>query len=303
MAQDLAWLSASLFCGKDHWNALLSKGIKPFINQLVPQKEVKSFHVQFSYASGENIRLALQTEAAQAKQLAKRMDLYFKDFFSKVNFPKKEIKLPVDGVFMPFPPNTIQYGLYKLPKEKSARALDENHLKQELSLLMIEALGEECIDEETILTFAFYLHMAWVKSVSSHHAKLEGLMGLYREDAYALPGESMDSAFLSEKYRDNEILLLGIFYDIMDQQPTGIDHIPAWLENWMGLCKRTTEKRLPSFQDKDKAFELIHLQMVHFIHTQLGITENMKRLLFYFISQIILNSNRIPNSIADAASP
>lgn len=303
MAQDVAWLSASLFCGKDHWNALLSKGIKPFINCLLPREEVRSFHVQFSYASGENIRLALQTEAAQAEELAKRMDQYFKDFFSEVNFPKKELQLPVDGVFMPFPANTIQYGLYKLPQEETAKAVDENDLKRELSLLMIEALGEESIDEETILTFAFYLHMGWVKTVSSRRANIEGLMGLYREKTFALQGESMDSAFLSEKYRDNENLLLGIFHDIMDQQPTGIDHNPAWLENWRSLCKRELERRIPSFQRKDKAFELIHHQMVQLIHTQLGITENMKKLLFYFISQVILNKNRIRNSIEDAASP
>jgi hypothetical protein len=293
MTQDLVWLYASLFCSKNHWNALLAKGINPFISCLLRKNKLTSFHVQLSYASGENIRLSLLTEAAEAEELAKRMDRYFKDFFSDAGFPKKEPQLPVVGVFLPFPANTIQYGLYSLSPNENANAVDKNDFRKEFSILIIEALGEKIIDEETILTFAFYLHVAWLKTMAAFSDNQEELVQLYDQGASALKAGAMDPQFLINKYADNQDILHEITQDILRHGSDVACGSPAWLGRWMQFCEGVTEKAwcLPAGQ-KVK-FKAAHSQVARLINEQLGLTENMSRLLFYFISQASLNSDRI----------
>ncbi len=284
MAENSLWLSTSLFCSKNHWNILLSDGIKPFIMSMPDEEELASFQIEFNYLNGENIRLALLTKVEQAETLAKKADTYFKKFFSISALPTNKPDLTDWGIFMPFPSNTIQYGLFKIDP-LNLHDTKTFSFQKELSLIIADGLSEENIDQETIITFAFYLHVALIKLIKDKNpATINELLQWYDTTAFHKTEEPMDMEFLKAKYEDNKEVLLEITEDII-KHPSSVNKVPDWLEGWMDLC----EKELISYtlKEGDKTLTQIHSRITYYINKQLGITEEMKWVLYYFISQTI----------------
>lgn len=284
MQQNLLWLSTSLFCSKSHWNTLLSDGIKPFLNSMPNKKELTSFQLEFNSLHGENIRLSLLTQAEKAETLAKKADSYFKNFFSIFNLSANEPDLTNSGIFMPIPSNTIQYGLYKTESITDKKL---NYFQKELSLIIIEGLRKENIDQETIITFAFYMHMALIKLIKDKHAvTTKEFLQWYHAPAFNVTDEKIDMEFIKAKYEANKEVLLEIADDIM-KHPS-FEEVPYWLERWMTSC----EEELILYNGKDEYKELYetHNRITFLIKKHLGIIQQMKLLLYYFIKQVISTS-------------
>lgn len=286
MEQNSAWLSTSLFCSRSVWNRVIREGIAPFINILSEEKRLTAHQLQFSYSCGENIRLSLLANAGIAEELAKRTDAYFKDFFGKAGLPKEQRQFPVEAVFMPFPANTIQYGLYKAPSTDKALSMKKIDFQNQLSLLMAEALGGESIDEETILTFAFYLNIAWLKTLLCCHGNRDELLNIYDYETHFKKEGQIDAEFSEAKFEDNKHMLLEITNDVLNQQQLVINNNPSWLPKWFAACEEVIEKEQRVNSGQDNPFMMVHSQTVHTINEQLGLTENMRLLVFYFVAKV-----------------
>lgn len=286
MQENLLWLSTSLFCCKSHWNYLLREGVKPFLNDRTNEKYLRSYQLEFNYLNGENIRLALLAKEDHTETLAKKADNYFKNFFSISALPTTEPDLTHWGIFMPFPANSIQYGLYKVDPLNLNDEKDYSFQK-ELSLLIAEGLGEESIDQETIITFAFYLHVALIKLIKDKDPAITTeLMQLYNTTLFHQTEEDMDIEFIKAKYEDNKEVLQEIAEDIMQHTPSSAT-VPSWLERWMELC----EAELASYKREERGkFIKVHNHVFYLINKHLGIKNELKFLLNYFISQLLLSS-------------
>ncbi len=244
---------------------------------------LQSHQLEFNYFNGENIRLALLAKEDYAETLAKKADNYFKNFFSISKLPTSDPDLTDWGIFMPFPANTIQYGLYKVDPINLNDAQDYS-FQRELSLLVLEALGEESIDQETIITFAFYLHVALIKVITAKDPAITtGLLQWYDTAPFQQTDEQVNFEFIKAKYEDNKAALLEIADDIMKHISSSAT-VPSWLERWMELC----EAELISYggQDQERTLTKVH-SIIYFINKHLGITEKMKYVLYFFISQVI----------------
>lgn len=280
--QNLLWLTTSLFCSKSHWSYLISEGIKPFLSKIDDQKSLKSYQLEFNYQYGDNIRLSLLAQSEQAKTLSKKADAYFKKFFSIAALPTNETNLTDRGIFMPIPPNTIQYGLYKIESIANEK---QSYFQKELSLIIIEGLGKENIDQETIITFGFYLHIALIKLIKDkHEATVKELLQWYNSPALNVTDKEIDIEFIKAKYEDNKEVLLEITDDIM--KPPSFQEIPFWLKKWMKLCE--DELNRDRRHNKETNQMTINTNIINIINKHLGITEKMKTLLFYFIRHTII---------------
>lgn len=290
MAQKHLWLSISLYCNKEQWNRLLVEGIHPFVNRLIKEKRLKYYHLELNYSGGENIRLPLFVHASNAERIAKYVDDYYRSFFSNNVFPKKEIPFPCEGIFMPFPANSIQYGLYS--QEELAADEINNIFQQYLSDLLIDILGEDTIDDETVLTLSFYLHLSLLKVINENgdvnfHELLETPRQLLPEHKQVI-----DTRFIEEKFSENKVTLLEIARDIMQST----DNLPDWINAWKHNCEVRIKKRNLQYLDVRKKKQL-YQEMALLINKQLGFNENMRLVLFYFLEQVLsIETNSITDS-------
>ena len=165
--EKMIWLSVSIFCNKSNWHTLLNNGIEPFV---LADKNIINYTLELNYLSGENMRLSLLVDEIDAPVVAKSTDIYFKKYFSDAGLSIRPITFPVEGVFMPFQANTVQYGLYH-HHIITRGEIERYELQINLSRILLVALKDDIIDDQTILTFGFYLKMGLIKTLSAIDAQ------------------------------------------------------------------------------------------------------------------------------------
>ncbi len=255
----MIWLSVSLFSGKANWHRVLGEAIAPFAQT---DSLLKGFKVEFNYLSGENIRLALLTDLGNEEALAANADIYLKSYFVKANLPQLPVKLPVDGIFMPFPNNTIQYGLYPAVTI-AANELVQYNLPIALSKVIVAALQDE-IDDETILTFAFYLQISLVKAIYTL---------LNNEDTLFALIPPLDNFKVDDNASSNLSLMKEITDDVMHTEE--FESELDWLNGWIDDCKT-------ALLAADNVKSIYHLR-VQTVYSHLGLNMHGRDMLNYFV--------------------
>ena len=279
MEKDLIWLQTSLFADKSQWAFILHNGVKPFRKDASNEKLIEVLLIEFNYLSGENIRMAIQTEARNAELLASKLDGFFKEFFLSANIYKKQVTLPVDGIFLPFPPNTIQYGLYKILANADELA---SKIISKTSACIIEALENDTIDEEVLITFAFYLHIALITQLKK--LPETNFSSMYNFEIYKNMKDVVDEDYLNQKYVENKDSLIEIEESIRNYELTELYENPSWLIEWIKNCKEIIVSQ-PSENPR------VFVNIRDNINQQLGLTNNMIMLVNYFIHNIYAEKN------------
>jgi hypothetical protein len=271
MQQELIWLSTSLFCNSTHWGRLMSEGIAGFVSST---PKLINYTIEFNYLSGENIRLALLVSQNDASVIAKNADLHFKNYFAKSNLNIKLHKPLFDGIFMLFPTNTIQYGLYP-PQHIIQDEMQRHQTAIDLSEIMIEALQDE-IDDEAIITFAFYLQMGLIRSVYKYLNNIDKLFLTIGDFANA--DNNLDENLTSDYSIMDEITL-----DVMQAESFDIDL------NWMGSWTKQCMDSLLQTNDSDEIrIKRFYANRTAAIHRQLGLNIKSENLLDYLIGRSLL---------------
>lgn len=270
MERGMTWLSTSLFRNRSNWHELMTNAIISFVKQA---GLLQGYTVELNYLSGENIRLSLLVDDKKAHILTAKVDQYFKQYFSNLKPEANRITLPADRVFMPFPVNTIQYGLYPVLKIKKSQVKD--HLVAiNISQIILDALKDEEIDDETILTFAFYLQMGLIKAIdSSHEGFIAALRDIHKNRA---PAVEVDQV----KYQESRETLLDITRDIMQDNDAAL---PEWFGEWLNIYKEDSAGN----NDVNAAYNNI----VYSIYKHLGMGTKMISMLSYFIKTILLDED------------
>jgi hypothetical protein len=276
MEKEFLWLQTSLFADRSQWDIVLKNGIRPFLAELSDKKLIGPLLIEFNYLSGENIRLAIQTETQNAEVLADKFDDFFKEFFLLTNLQKKEVVLPIDSIFLPFPANTIQYGLYKVVDVDDLRS----KIISKISFCIIDALEDDTIDEEVLITFAFYLHIALITQLEELCQSKADFLSFYNSEIYENVEELIGEQYLVKKYEDNKASLIEIEESIRNYQEPEFSETPPWLIEWIESCKEIILSDL----SEDKWLLLVIIR--ENINRQLGLTNNMRRLVNYFINSV-----------------
>lgn len=266
------WLRTSLFVEKNQWAYVLRNGIKSFIEQPSIDTITEALMIEFNYMSGENIRFAIKVPGQNAEMLAYEIDAFFKSLFTKSNLPSKDIELPVQGLFLPFPGNTIQYGLYNglFPVDNAI-----TKIISKTSAYIIEALMDETINDETLIMLAFYFHCALI--TQAKEIKQHDFTNIYITEIYPSDVTVITEDFLVQKYEENKINLMEVEESIRNYQSTESDDNPFWLGEWMMACKEVITSQ---YEENDDLF----IAIVKSINKQLGLTSNMQKLVHHFIS-------------------
>ncbi len=284
MTENHIWLSTSLFCNKFHWNDILFNGIKPFLDHITHKKQLSRYEIAFDYSGGDNIRLALGTQHKYAEELAKETDEYFKKLFLQKDYPKQE-SVYFDSIFMPFPVNSIQYGLYKpVPVSESGNTLPYR-FKKTISNMILNVLPDDTIDEEKILLFAFYLNIIYIKTLTKNNYNID-LTSFYQQN-FVKKGVSITEDTLTETYEENKEILHEITADIFNPE-TLEDNQIFQFGDWIKLCEEDVTTGIHASKEYSAIHYTNYLRTFYLITRQLAITDNMTAMLLYFIRQLSL---------------
>lgn len=153
------------------------------------------------------------------------------------------------------------------------------------SRFLLEALEQEGeIDDGTLITFAFYLHIAWIKKVSSCSI-LPDKMTLVKT-YYQLEDIKREKQFYGSLVAEFDVIknsLMEIYTEIMNNSP-GNDHdSPPWLNTWENICQNEITK-----YQMDRSSEMqLNFIIPEIINEKLGVRAKSKYILFYAISSIL----------------
>jgi len=292
MKNNRTWLSISLFCCKSEWNRLFANGVIPFItaNDLL-----EAYTIEFNYTGGENIRLSLLTNRTNINELTKKAGEHFKAWFLKASPVTTEVSLSEEEDAL-FPANPVQFGLY--PALEIVTEEKENYsLSISLSQIILGALKEEVIDDETILTFAFYLTMCLIKVISSiHPGFINSLKPVFQPSAPSQAGNEvtamepeeieavnaliMDRITLNQKFEEYKAGLIEITGDVMNS--VNETDMLGWLKQWLNTCK--TELNKPG---ENGDIITTYKRIIETVYRNLGITAETNSQLYYFVQRVL----------------
>lgn len=268
------WLCSSVFGSKHNWHILLQQAIGPLLKALTQKQVIHSYQLEFNYLSGENIRVSVLCDDEEKDGVSRYIDDHFTGFFSVAGLDSKTCTLPVNGIFLPFPANTVQYGLYR-----ETAAGRQAEINKQVSDCILEVLSGETIDENVILTLAFYLNISLIKALAAG-----GLPAFVSGSSVQLPGyaEQADSMFPSY-FEENREILLSVYEELM---AAGNASVPLWVKAWLDLCCLTVQA---AFQEhpSEKAHAVIKSLIIESIERQLGFSAEMRLLLNYFINSVL----------------
>jgi len=295
MKNNLTWLSISLFCCKNEWNRLFADGIAAFI---IANDFSKAYTLEFNYIGGENIRLSLLTGKLNINQLTKKSREYFKAWFLKANLIVPEVMPVEESVSLPFPANSIQFGLYHREEKEN------QSLVTSLSQIILDVLKADLIDDETILTFAFYLQICLIKVITKidptfintlkpkfKYTKPDniendgtGVPAVIKtepmtEDTDVVNSFIMDRISLYEKFEEYKKGLVEITGDIMN----GVNEadILQWLKQWLDTCRAELNEPV----DKGD-IAISYKRIIDTVYRHLGITPEIGSMLAYFVQRV-----------------
>jgi hypothetical protein len=276
MTKNLVWLSISLFCKKDHWHKLLKNGVGTFSK--LSGDLILDQTIEFNYMSGENIRYSLLAYRSDAERLSSEASVFFRNFFLGANFTSDLKETPVEGFFMPYKTNSVRFGLYSF--RKAVRSNGKGiEIHSQLSAVIVNALSEEMIDDEVILTLAFYLAIGVVKALSCDLKTIEDHTPLMPNDNY---GVVLSEDMVEGKFLQNAELLGSIVNEVMSALDRPADARPAWLHSWISCCRSCAEAiACDPIEAKNQEYRYL----IAGIYRHLGITYAMHLFLYFFLRQ------------------
>jgi len=111
------------------------------------------FYFLLDYNGGENIRFAILVPVQNISGLVMILADHYKFFFSQKKL-NQENWVPSGELFMPFPQNTVQYGLFKPASQHQQLSV----LLQLADMLLEELIADE-VDYESLIGLAFSLNI------------------------------------------------------------------------------------------------------------------------------------------------
>lgn len=209
--QRKCWLSCSIFVSMLDRHIILAKTVKPLISELQNRNEVFGYRITFNNEPSSNIRLSLKVAVIKKYDLARNVDNYLTSSLrDKTNGPHQ---LPSDKVslFKPFLNNSVQYGLYT--KVNNDRCSYLNELEVAISLAVINALGNDPIDEQALLTLSMYLLFICYKVIGRDAAEGSSWVEYYQYLSESIGSDQPDKALIKAQYDSLSITINEILTD------------------------------------------------------------------------------------------
>jgi hypothetical protein len=275
---DYNWLAISISVNKNDWMDFLKNSIRTFINNEAIRSKVRVYLLEFSHDT-DTIKLSLLTRDVFIKELVKQAEGYFNSYFASLTSASTLTDSHTNTDLILYSTNNIQCDIHASAKINNN--IEKFAIPNLLSELMLDVLSDETIDDNTILSFSFYLSIGLISVLLKNSpSSIIELLNLYDLSNYI--NEDFESN-LELEFKKNQTILLDIVNNIFNERSM---EIPSWLLMWMKLCDKELKNTFSCFLRNDTHF-VIHNRIVYHIYKQLSINKNSGFLLTYFCKKAL----------------
>jgi hypothetical protein len=247
------------------WGGILQAAVIPFLE--ANKNAFHSFYITLNSTPGEHLRLSLVTDKDNCTAISSAAADWFNTSFQMA----RDFKAP---------PVVYVDESEPLAYDNIPMAAVDGFYGQTTTILLKTLAGMN-ITDETLLTYACYLHLALIGSLAARFNKAPLFFSPLYDPASlsSHPDTSLVNELIVLKFEENSAFILetaGIL--LSGTQP---DNIPEFITAWLKAVSAEIDKLLP---DKNgHLLSTMHRYFALSINRQLGITVNMRALLYYFI--------------------
>jgi len=228
-----SWIYCSLFSEIINWGLVMKDGIKPI---LVKLSSTDNFRIRIDFLNGPNIQFALFTNQKECAKVAREIDLHFKSFFLHSKLYEKPTSLPFNTLFIPFPQNSIHYGLYAFDLLAEGH---QSNLRSLLSEIILVSLTDN-LDDSSILTLGLYLNLSIIMVYNLLPDRRPKTLHVRLLEIYPINQLSIDKA--EDFVKANRNILTEILSDVSVNDFTENQSL-IWLTRWQKYLKINMTKQ------------------------------------------------------------
>lgn len=271
MYKNYVWLPISLISARVNWGSIL-KSIHDFLKSNDIDGNQYIFKISFSYEEFEAINFTLLSHYPPQNELIFNIDKYFRNILA--NFPKHTSSINYQSLtclFQPFNCNSIHYGLYP-PIFLNVKSYENFNVEVELTKLIIIEFQDKEINDEELLTFAFYITYSFLNQIlPSNTTTRDAFICEVISKAHKLDAET--TLILSDLFTDSHSEIMEIAIDIEIKRS---NKLPNWMKYWLSICPRFHEVEKDTFET--------YLSFVSRLRIQLGLNHQLFQFLSYSIN-------------------
>lgn len=276
MKQNLTQHTIIFFVNIKNWNILLKK-IRSFL--ALYKRQITTYEINFTYLDQDSVRISFLINNIQYSSFKKTVNLHFKDFFNTPTFSYSDPHYYITQL------DIYQYNsIFDVKQE----------LKKELCDTILAVLSKEKLDQYSIITFAYYVHLILLKVFKTNFSTpIKILLDNYQID---FSFQYVDLKNIHYNCRNNYNTLYSITEKILKKENSfdeNLADLNILYEAYQKFIKNHECLINESSTELYKNRKKLHSDMLQIIDLNLGIYDFYKNLLSYFIYQITtLNINK-----------
>lgn len=224
------WLSCSIFCRLSCWHKMAIHAINPFLKANVASVVNNSFVIILDTLGTPNIQLAVLVKHRTSAKVARNLDTHINGYLQMLpSFKTKKGK----GMFMAFPDNSVQYGLWTPEPEKLFSSFNTVSFEIALSKALMNVLTKEkTIFLETLQSVAFCLTVVTLRHLVASTGVSKRSLVLFYNNENNLNTQYVSQQIISDfltKHTDHFQALAELSFGGSTEGP--IDE--SWLTQWI----------------------------------------------------------------------
>jgi hypothetical protein len=288
MAKQLKSFSITIVCCMHDWGNILPAVIIPFLETHTKENTYHSYYLTLNCAGGEHIRVVVLTDVEELGTIMTGAKAWLTDSFLRQNDLKER---PVIHV------------------QDNERFINEHHQMATAdnfycnsSRILLMALSGMDVTDETLLTYAYYLHIAMIGILAARFNKEpQFFFQIYDPASQSLhPDTSLSNDQIVSKFEENDAFVIETAAILLSITRAGEqqDEVPDFIREWIKAVSNEIIKALPS--DNSYLPHTLHRYFALSINRQLGITNNMKAFLYYFIYRGVREAHDATNTVINS---
>lgn len=252
-SQKEVWVCAAVYY--DNLDALLAEAAIPTANQILQEGVASRFMFNRSWKRGKNVLLLFKTSKDNNQKLKSMILSGISKYLESYPAPEKEIEMPVNDWFLPFPNNHIDYNDIFIVDIMETGGLQASIVAEELlsassdMVLTFIREAEEGWNAESAIGTAIQVHLGLMGSFGMNLKEISAFYSLFFNNILQMTQGADDSESfktslitgLNENFQEQKEGVVGFIEYFLNCLMEGESFEEEWINSWVKSCRIASE--------------------------------------------------------------